>query len=424
LGLWLFAIVWNGISLPAAIAAWPRILDGERPLFFVLLFPAAGLWLIGAAARRQIQRRKFGRVRFLPASVPGKIGGYLGGVIEVPARLEPEGDVRLSLSCVRREVRGSGKNRSVHESVQWETEARVARDRWKGGRQRAEIPVLLPIEGGLPPTEVTTDDTRILWRLKASAAVRGIDFSTSFEVPVFSTGNESVPPDRGQPALDVYRSGPPTESAMREAGVLPGRQPNSFVFASRHLRSAKIVMGLLAAGLLPLEIALVRGGAPWVALVVVGLFALICLFAAVDVILSRYSVAIETVAVAVTRRGVLGPRTTRVPRDNVADIRTERSMSIGATEYHRLVLMGRAGVDPLNPGPGEPCAARKLRYQLRRAMKELGVADPAHGGGRTAAIVKDMARVPGFEVTIAGHIPDLATARSIAEMLLGRIRER
>jgi hypothetical protein len=123
-GLCFFAILWNAFSFPAA---WVILRDAhhEKAASFILLFPGIGLLLLWGAIYQTIKWRKFGRVRFVPTSLPGAIGGYLGGVIEVPARVSPDADANLALKCVHRVTTGSGKNRTTHETVLWEHEEAI-----------------------------------------------------------------------------------------------------------------------------------------------------------------------------------------------------------------------------------------------------------------------------------------------------------
>jgi hypothetical protein len=55
--LWLFAIVWNAISFPAAIIAIPQgMADGEWGVLFILLFPIIGLGVLWAAIAGTFER--------------------------------------------------------------------------------------------------------------------------------------------------------------------------------------------------------------------------------------------------------------------------------------------------------------------------------------------------------------------------------
>lgn len=52
-----------------------------------------------------------------------------------------------------------------------------------------------------------------------------MDFSASFDVPVFHTGETAAPPEPGRPMLAEYRAGPADPASLGRAGVdvLPDR---------------------------------------------------------------------------------------------------------------------------------------------------------------------------------------------------------
>lgn len=186
-GLWIicgFALVWNTLSLPAVVhhlAHPPR----DKLSWLVFLLPIVGLGLAAVAVYLAMRARKYGRARFVPVALPGVIGGHLGGVIRVPARVAATGDLTVALRCIRKKVTGSGKNRRVVETVLWENEQNVPPERLSAGPGGAEIPVLFEIPTGSPATDLDDTDDQIVWRLTAEAATPGVDFFTRFHPPVF-----------------------------------------------------------------------------------------------------------------------------------------------------------------------------------------------------------------------------------------------
>jgi hypothetical protein len=206
-GVWamaFFAFLWNVISLPIAWQVFTQP-KSDPAVYLVAIFPLIGVGFLIAAGYKLAQWRKYGRTRFVPSGVPGVIGGYLGGVIEVPARVVPEGDARVALRCIRQVTTGSGKHRRTVEHVLWEREERIPLEKWQAGAGHTDIPVLFYIPAGLPQTDVDDSSNQVIWRLSAKAEVRGVDFETTFAVPVFPTGETVPAPENNDPLLEVYR---------------------------------------------------------------------------------------------------------------------------------------------------------------------------------------------------------------------------
>ena len=161
--------------------------------------------------------RKFGQSVFQMASVPGVIGGQLAGVIRTSAKVRPEDGFHLMLRCVRRITTGSGKQRSTSETVLWEDEQIVTHELLDDMAEQSAIPVVFRHPLRLPAHRRAEPDDQTVWRLKAAAEVPGIDYSATFEVPVFKTP-ESDPnfvPERGRwPSTSPPR---PSASCARRA---------------------------------------------------------------------------------------------------------------------------------------------------------------------------------------------------------------
>lgn len=420
--LWFFTLFWNGIS---GVAAWAVLTKDheEKGVYFVLLFPLIGVFLLWAAIHQTIKWRKFGRVRFVASSLPGAIGGYLGGVIEVPARLVLESDARVALRCVRRVTSGSGKNRSTRDSVIWEHEELVARDQFLGAADRTDIPVLFYIPPTCEPWNDDDLDHQVIWRLVASAAVPGVDFSTTFEVPVFVTGETAAPPEPGRPLLAEYRSGAPADAeTLARAGVKVAS--DGFTFSAGHLATSRLVTTLVFLAMAVFALVLLFSGAQFVLVGLVAFFAGLAGLFAADLWSDRFELKVVGPEIVVTQSRPWGAKVTRVPRAEVAEVRTQMSMSTGESRYYRLTLVGHDGLDPRQPQANEGFDARKLRFQLKRVAKELGVQDPAKLGERGTEIFAAMARTPKFQLVIAKHLAGQATAEAVAATVLERIRDQ
>ncbi len=195
--LWGFALFWNLIALPAGFFGVRSALTTGNPGGWMgLLFPLVGLGLVAAAMRASMRSRKFGASRLDLVTIPAVIGHGLGGVIRTPADVRSADGFALALSCVRIVRTRSGKNRSTRETVLWQEEKRVAGQRGAGG-PRDGIVTNIPVAFRIPVDAETCDERnpndRVVWRLRATASVPGVDYESLFEVPVFRTAASETP---------------------------------------------------------------------------------------------------------------------------------------------------------------------------------------------------------------------------------------
>jgi hypothetical protein len=192
-----FAVFWNLVSAPLWFFLPGEIVQKRNFLALVfMLFPALGLVLVACAAYCVLRWWKYGESVFQMAEVPGHIGGQLAGVVRTSAKVRPEAGFHLSLRCVRRITTGSGKGRSTTEKVLWEDQQTVMHELLEDEPDVSAIPVVFPVPGDCQPSDDSDPNDQIVWRLKASAKVPGIDYSATFEVPVFEVAQSDadVPP--------------------------------------------------------------------------------------------------------------------------------------------------------------------------------------------------------------------------------------
>jgi len=183
-----FAVLWNLFCLPMVYFLGGEIIDNKNYAALIgLLFPLVGIGLIVAVVRKAIQRQKYGDCVFEMSRVPGVLGGEVAGVILVPRGLSPSASLALRLSCIHRQRRGSGRNSSTTETLLWQTDQTAARlsPMVDGSVHGAPVRFNVPFDAS--PTGEIDANTRILWKLDASADVPGVDFATDFEIPVFRT---------------------------------------------------------------------------------------------------------------------------------------------------------------------------------------------------------------------------------------------
>jgi len=189
---WMFAVVWNAISIPVSFVL-PRELEQDNyAALLVLLFPAVGLFLIYKAIQRTLEYRRFGRVLFTMDPFPGAIGGHVGGTIQVKnldyLRAREAQNLSVTLECVYSYVSGSGKNRSRRESIKW---AERGQPKIDNAIEGVNLVFRFDVPEHLPQADVEQSGAYHFWRLSVSAEVPGIDLNRSYNIPVFATGETS-----------------------------------------------------------------------------------------------------------------------------------------------------------------------------------------------------------------------------------------
>ena len=340
----IFAVFWNAISSPLWFMI-PEIVENENKLaLLAFMFPVVGGGLIFWALRNFVRYKKFGESVFEMGTLPGVIGGPLAGTIRTTVNVRPEDGFELTLSSVRVRQTGSGKNRSTHETVLWQKSHVIARELLAYDLRRSAIPVSFAIPFDGKASDESNADDRIVWKLEVAAAVPGVDYHATFEVPVFETEESSenfrVAEDPG-----VERVVPELGKKLEQAGIrvelLPGGKRLVFPRA-RALGSAiglTVFFGVWTAIVYGLNASDAPRLFPWL----FGLFDVLLLLGVVDMWL--YHGFIEA------RPGELsfgsGLFFTGAPQElisgEVQKLEATRGMQMGNKLYYRLVVHERSG---------------------------------------------------------------------------------
>lgn len=186
-----FAVFWNTVSWVILLGFLRRkTVSFDVGAIVISLFVLIGLVAAVVALYRLLRWRKYGTSVFELAQVPGVVGGSLGGVVLIRAKLEPQNGFNVRLRCIHRRVTGRGKHRSVHTETLWEREQlRVQAQHNLGGV--GAIPVLFTIPYECRPTQTISANENYYWELLVSAKTVGIDYKAVFHVPVYRTGDSS-----------------------------------------------------------------------------------------------------------------------------------------------------------------------------------------------------------------------------------------
>jgi hypothetical protein len=187
-----FAAFWNLVSAPLWFVLPGEIWQKHNYWALLgLLFPAIGIVLAAWAVFCVLRWLKYGQSIFQMADVPGRIGGQFAGVVRTSAKVRPEDGFHLALRCVRRITTGSGKSRSTTERILWEEQQTVMHELLDDDTAVSAIPVVFQVPADGQPSDDTDSNDQTVWRLVASAKVPGIDYSATFEVPVFRVEAET-----------------------------------------------------------------------------------------------------------------------------------------------------------------------------------------------------------------------------------------
>ncbi|MCA9114058.1 MAG: DUF3592 domain-containing protein [Planctomycetaceae bacterium] len=335
-GMGLFCIL---LSSPAVVAIPSELEDGNRAILVALLFPLAGLVLLGTAGRMLLQRRKGGNPEFIMASVPGVIGGPLAGVIRFDRTIDARNGWELSLTCIRRT--SSGKNN--HETAIWQEQKILTRTLDGQQFSGTAVPVYFAIPFDAEPSDDEGPRT-IEWRLELKADVPGIDIATQFEVPVFRTpaSSEDFEP---LDALAEYEHQLSDEDLVRAAGLrvettgdtVRIRQP----MASQPGLACSLTVFLviwLGATWFAWNM-----GAPLLFPIVFGMFGIGMTIFTIDLWLWSSTLEAEDGRLTIHTGMPLLARTVRYAPEDIKSLRASSSMQSGTKMYYSLKLHTTSG---------------------------------------------------------------------------------
>jgi hypothetical protein len=275
---WVFAIFWNLISGPLIIFALPNALRGKvLSVYFLLIFPAAGIVLLIYAIRKTIAFAEFGKTCFEMASVPGVVGRDLKGSIQARFPHSPDHGVQLRLSSVHRYVSGSGNNSTTNERILWRDEADLNPGQLYPGPAGTTIPVSFHIPLDSQPTDNRTPRDQFIWQLEAIAKVPGVDYHDVFEIPVFRTAQTPTfeEEEQAQTAASEFRAPEMSRPVHTTVRVQPVDGGTEFYFPPARNKGFAASITLFAAIFSALGYFLIQPRVPIIFPIVFGGFGLL-----------------------------------------------------------------------------------------------------------------------------------------------------
>lgn len=289
-----FALFWNAVSLPIVFAV-PRELErGNQLVLLALLFPVVGLGLLVWAVRSVIRWRRFGRATLTLATLPGVIGGPLRGTVGVGAKLRPANGFRLTLNCVRRHTTGTGKNRRTSEIILWQDEQTITAAGLGRDAQGTALPVSFAIPYDADPTDDRDPDNRIVWRVVVAADIPGVDYLSTFEVPVFRTPDSAA--DFAGTASQTAGTTHHDPGLLTRAGVQFTTTANGCDILLPPARQPRLALGLTVFGVVwcGIVVLLARSDAPLIFPLLFGFFAVLIGWGVLDLWLSASGIAVRS----------------------------------------------------------------------------------------------------------------------------------
>ncbi|HEX7335819.1 MAG TPA: hypothetical protein VF252_01325 [Gemmatimonadales bacterium] len=344
---WLFTLLWNLISFPTGFLGVRAAIREEKPAaFFALLFPLVGIGLLAWAVRLTLRHHKYGVSWLELSTIPGILGHTLTGLVRAPARMQADDGFQVTLSCVRRVTTRSGKNSSTSESILWQEERRVmGRASRTAAAMETHIPIAFRLPADAPGCDGTDANNRVLWRLRLSATVPGIDYESQFEVPVFRTAASDRPLTAEEEAIthDPLAAAGYQQPADSRIVVTSNRRGTEILFPAA--RNPGVAAGVslflvLWLGCIALQMYF---RAPLVFPIVTGLFGLLILISVLDLWLevARVNVDAGTLTWA---RGYLSPgRERSLPASEIADVIASIGMQAGTTVHYDVAVVRRNG---------------------------------------------------------------------------------
>jgi len=221
--IWILAVAWNGVAAPMLVFLPGELRSGNYAALAGLILPVVGLVLLIWAIRVTARWRRFGVSELALARNPVPVGGEFVGAIRARFDTPPQ-QMTVGLYCIRR-VSGHS-SAGMNETVVWQQETAVPPDAMGRDASGMVIPFRFDIPGDAPPTDREGSPVSIRWRLRAEADVKGVDYASRFEVPVFriADGLAGRVPDT-LPAEAPGDDLPDTVTVEPQAGRTPDAVP-------------------------------------------------------------------------------------------------------------------------------------------------------------------------------------------------------
>jgi hypothetical protein len=344
---WVFAILWNLVSIPAGYAGVQAALYQENKVGLVaLLFPLAGAGLLIWAIRTTLRINKYGVSRLELRTIPGVIGHTIAGTVRVNGVLQAPEGFYVVLSCVHRVTTKSGKDSSTTESILWQEERQI---RGEPSRDASGMTTRIPIAFRIPadarPCDSSNPNDQIVWRLKLSARVPGVDYDSTFEVPVFRTAASDRPLSDDEERLthDQLVTADYRQPSDSRIVVTANKTRTEIWFPAARNPGAAAGTTVFTVIWIAVIWFLIHFKAPLLFPIVFGLFGLLLVYGTLQMWLGVSRVVVEAGTVAVASGYISPGRERTLTTREIGDVITAIGMQAGSTPYYDVVILRKDG---------------------------------------------------------------------------------
>jgi len=341
-----FAIFWNLISWPVAIAFIPEILK-EKEYFglFVLLFPLAGFGLIIWAVVSLRRWKKYGESVFGMQSNPGVVGGALKGIILTKVNIESDEGFKVELNCVNRYRSGRGKNRKTSERILWQDTYFIKHEIYKDDLTKSAIPVLFKIPFDSRETNEDNPGDAITWRVKISAKVPGVDYKAHFEIPVFKTEDSREDFELDSSLLKKYIEEPTQDSLFSSSRIILEKLMNGgerYTFPTAWKQSVFLLLFTIAWSGVVIFL-WTRKDAPMMLKIILSVVVPLLIYGFLDLILYKSEVTAHDNSLSILS-GWLGFRSEKkLEASDISEIKAKSGMQSGKKIHHSIIVTTNSG---------------------------------------------------------------------------------
>jgi hypothetical protein len=363
---WIFTIIWNLISFPLIFAMPWREVRNQPAVMFVFLFPAIGVLLFIGVLYKSGQRMKFGGSVCHVDRIPIVPGQSFHGEVETRVRDRPPNGFDVRLTCVRRTNNG---RRSI-ETILWDESQTISLVTPSYEGARVQFTFAIPADAETAPSRI--GPSTVIWRLEVSAEMPGIDYSATFELPVFATGKKESfeQPVWPAPQVDVSRWIPADDSNITIA-PMPGGGEEFQVGPAAIGRSGFVLFTLIWFGVIAVMVAF---GAPIFFPILFSGFGLLIVVIGIDWMIGRSTIRADRAAIFIRRTWLgYGSSRTIAPKDITAITTSIGGVQNGVPLYDVVIRCG----------PKKFGAAKYIRLKhdaemvAARMRKDVGLATPA-----------------------------------------------
>jgi hypothetical protein len=331
--LWGFAMLWNAIASTVLVAIPSEIRKGNPLAWIGLVFPLAGVVLLISAVRLTLRALRFRDSKLILDTMPVPIGGTLRGTVEVPHTLTSVTGVMIRLVGLSRRSSGSETADSIVCHEERELDPGLLRQSASG----TIIPIEIAVPADAPATETTGENENVFWRLSVDAEVPGIDYTATFDVPVFKTAFSDFRP-HGSPAPPITAPVEPKSFVQRQTPE--GRELYFPRFRAPSPAFVSLLFTLVWLGAIAFMVVI---RVPIAIPIICGLIAILLIFSTLDLFFESRTILLGPRDVTVTRRML--SKTEKVIA--YADIESAKAVLIGtgqgARPYYRVDIRTKAG---------------------------------------------------------------------------------